>query len=311
MLSPDLQARLSRINRRRSLPALPPAAATVPSSEVAASGTSPVATAVGGERDWDSGPCLVPAPVPEDVSTLPCGREIETAAGPLWEIAAPLATLWPAGPAWLEQTERLSLDDEPHDELRLLADHLASGSLVLDLETCGFAGSMVFLTGVIRCDSHQATLHQLFARNYAEERAMLLRLWELAADCELLVTFNGKTFDWPSTRDRMLVHRVAGRGALSAEATPHCDLLHHCRRRWKRRLPNCRLQTLERHLCRRERHEDIPGRDIPDAYHDFVRSGDARQIRRILHHNALDLVTLLQLSVRMLNEEPLSETSRA
>ncbi|MFW6171353.1 MAG: ribonuclease H-like domain-containing protein, partial [Planctomycetota bacterium] len=80
----------------------------------------------------------------------------------------------------------------------------------------------------------------------------------------------------------------------------HCDLLHHARRRWKDKLPDCKLQTLERYVCRRRRTADIPGREIPSAYHDFVRSGDAWLIRAVLHHNALDLVTLLQLSMLLL-----------
>jgi uncharacterized protein YprB with RNaseH-like and TPR domain len=77
----------------------------------------------------------------------------------------------------------------------------------------------------------------------------------------------------------------------------HCDLLHHARRRWGKQLPDCRLQTLERHVCRRRRDEDIPGHEIPAAYHDFVRTGDAWLIRSVLHHNALDLITLLQLAM--------------
>ena len=35
------------------------------------------------------------------------------------------------------------------------------------------------------------------------------------------------------------------------------------------------MQTLEQAICGRRRRGDIPGRDIPLAYHDFVRSGDA------------------------------------
>ena len=75
------------------------------------------------------------------------------------------------------------------------------------------------------------------------------------------------------------------------------DLLHHSRRRWGRGLPDCKLQTLERHVCGRARTGDIPGRDIPETYHEYVRTGDAWPVRNILHHNALDLITLLQLAL--------------
>jgi hypothetical protein len=77
----------------------------------------------------------------------------------------------------------------------------------------------------------------------------------------------------------------------------HCDLLHHARRRWKRLLPNCKLQTLERYVCRRSRREDLSGAQVPLAYHRYVRSGEVGPIAAILRHNALDLATLVQLSL--------------
>jgi uncharacterized protein YprB with RNaseH-like and TPR domain len=46
--------------------------------------------------------------------------------------------------------------------------------------------------------------------------------------------------------------------------------------------------------------KDIPGEHIPDAYHHFVRTGNAVQVARIIKHNAQDLVTLLELLLRML-----------
>ena len=131
---------------------------------------------------------------------------------------------------------------------------------------------------------------------------------------ELLVTFNGKSFDWPQVQDRSTLHHLGSEPRETPRLSPtfephlltrhaerptirHFDLLHHARRRWKRQLPNCRLQTLERYICGRHRQGDIPGRDIPAAYHQYVRSKDTRQVQSILHHNALDLVTLLQLAV--------------
>jgi len=68
---------------------------------------------------------------------------------------------------------------------------------------------------------------------------------------------------------------------------------------WGGGLPNCKLQTLESHLCQRVRHGDIPGSEIPDAYHAYVRTQDAWQMVQVLHHNLLDLVTLADLMVRL------------
>ena len=186
---------------------------------------------------------------------------------------------------------------------------------------------MVFLIGLLHVSEGQLVLTQLFARNYAEEKSILQAMWEIVGDNDVLVTFNGKSFDWPMVHDRSTMHFLGapsdsrkqarrsgtknaesqdiarpsslGRGMEMTDRRPeivHCDLLHHCRRRWKHRLPNCKLQTLEFAVCGRRRNGDIPGRDIPDAYHDYVRTKDVAEMQNVLHHNALDLVTLLQLS---------------
>jgi uncharacterized protein YprB with RNaseH-like and TPR domain len=63
----------------------------------------------------------------------------------------------------------------------------------------------------------------------------------------------------------------------------------------KGKTPNNRLQTLERFVLGRKRTGDIPGSEIPGAYHDFVRSGDARQMAAVIHHNRLDLLSMMEL----------------
>ena len=102
---------------------------------------------------------------------------------------------------------------------------------------------------------------QLWARNYSEEAAILETLRQWMRPSHILVTFNGKSFDWPLIRDRWVVHHFSRQKTLPD--VPHCDLLHHARRRWKDDLPNCKLQTLERFFCGRFRSGDIPGREYP------------------------------------------------
>ncbi len=76
-------------------------------------------------------------------------------------------------------------------------------------------------------------------------------------------------------------------------------MLHEARRRWRRGLPNCKLRTLKKYICRRMRQGDIPGEEIPEAYHAYVRTQNAWQIVEILKHNMLDLVTMADLMTRM------------
>ena len=72
----------------------------------------------------------------------------------------------------------------------------------------------------------------------------------------------------------------------------HFDLLHECRRAYKDRLPNCRLGTLESEILHQPRTHDLPGREVPEAYHTWVRTGDARTMVEILRHNHRDLVSM-------------------
>lgn len=274
MLTQTMQERLAQLHRRQTSPR-----------------QRPFTARSGGSQEGAVKP----------TSALPNGREVENAAGRHWVVQEPLSRLWSKADTILKRlaadSERKEVWPAQHFELTMLDRHFPRSAMFLDLETCGFAGSAVFLIGVVHHHREQLTLSQLFARNYAEERSILQAYWDLASDQHALVSFNGKSFDWPMLTDRTTLHHLSHR---VPEPFIHCDLLHHARRQWKDWLPNCKLQTLERHICGRRRVGDIPGRDIPQAYHEYVRSGDAWEIRSILHHNALDLVTLVQLSLGLL-----------
>lgn len=179
--------------------------------------------------------------------------------------------------------------DDVDGEIRALVEH-PERALFIDTETTGLAGNMVFLLGAMRVSGEGIVLTQVLARDYREEPA-LLEVWrDMATRAEFLVSFNGKAFDVPILRDRLGLHHL--------EAPParlHVDLLHHARRRWRTVLPDCRLQTIEWQLCGRRRVGDIPGEEIPAAYHHFVRTGDTRDMLTVLHHNAMDLLTLADI----------------
>lgn len=179
------------------------------------------------------------------------------------------------------------------EEVRALVER-PERALFIDTETTGLAGNMVFLLGAMRIAGGDIVLTQVLARDYREEPALLEAWRGMAASADMLVSFNGKSFDVPILRDRVGLHRL--------EAPPerlHVDLLHHARRRWRSVLPDCRLQTIEWRLCGRRRVGDIPGEEIPAAYHDFVRTGDARDMLTVMHHNALDLFTLADIALAL------------
>ncbi len=179
------------------------------------------------------------------------------------------------------------------EEVRTLLGH-PEGALFIDTETTGLAGNLVFLLGAMRIENGDVRLTQVFARDYREERALLEAWVEMLSRAEMLVSFNGKSFDMPILRDRLGYH-----GLESPDEPPHLDLLHPARRRWREVLPDCRLQTLEWRLCGRKRAGDIPGEEIPGVYHHFVRTGEMADILTVFHHNALDLITLADIALAL------------
>jgi uncharacterized protein YprB with RNaseH-like and TPR domain len=164
----------------------------------------------------------------------------------------------------------------------------------LDIETAGLSSSPLFLIGTMYWHNHCLEVWQFFARTYAEEAAAISLSLEICRNRKLLVTFNGKSFDAPYVK-----MRAAANGIDSQMPAGHFDLLHESRRAWRKSLPDCRLQTLERYVCKRIRSFDIPGSEIPDAYHAFVRTGNARHMAGVLNHNLLDLIALAEIMTKL------------
>jgi uncharacterized protein YprB with RNaseH-like and TPR domain len=171
-------------------------------------------------------------------------------------------------------------------------------TLVMDIETGGFSGTPVFLIGVVALDSRPLQVEQWLARDYPEEEAILRRLAQWAGKRCTWVTFNGKSFDAPFVLDRARVHGIELRAPQV-----HLDLLHAARRRWRARLPDCRLETLERHVLGRTRVGDVPSCDIPDLFHHFIRTGNASPLKPVLEHNRIDLVSSTELLLRLSQHE--------
>jgi uncharacterized protein len=247
--------------------------------------------------------------VPPILGLLHRGDVVRTSAGEHLRIRLSLEELWPGGSrlvaARQEQLRHLLAEDEAahamHVDFSAFVAALPDRVLCLDLETCGLAGSALFLVGLLRHVDGSPTVELLLARDYAEEQPVLESLWQTVAGYDVLVTFNGKSFDWPMVTDRSVRHRLAPARTpkLDAGEIVHVDVLHHARRRWRGQLPDCRLATLEERICRRRRVGDIAGHLIPAAYAEYVRTGFEREMDAILYHNAVDLVTLLDLALRL------------
>jgi uncharacterized protein YprB with RNaseH-like and TPR domain len=234
---------------------------------------------------------------------LPLGLEVETRRGLCWRMDAPVEELWPEEQRWLAALNKrqpalaADVSAHRHPEIIALRNALPDNVALIDVETAAIGAFPIFLAGALHVHKGLPIVTQLVARSEEEEPAVLTALDEILTDKQCLLTFSRKHCDWPALRER--------RQALDLGAEPwsedmmHCDLLVHARRRWRARLPNCTLQTLELHVCGRQRSADAFDRDAADAHRHFQLTGATRELRSALHHQAMDIITMWQLALWM------------
>ena len=171
--------------------------------------------------------------------------------------------------------------------------------LFLDTETTGLAGgtgTYAFLIGLAWWDAGGLQVEQFFMRDFTEEYSLLQELAVRITERPVLVTFNGKSFDWPLIENRFAMTRSIATPKLAA----HLDLLHPARALWKLRLGSVRLMELERRVLDRgrlgwHRSEDVDSALIPERYFDYLRGGPVAPLAGVVRHNQMDLRGLAAL----------------
>ena len=172
-------------------------------------------------------------------------------------------------------------------------------ALFFDTETTGLAGgtgTVPFLIGIGWFEDQSMRIQQLFLPELGREAPMLHWLRERVQQSSCLVSFNGKTFDWPLLRSRFVLNRVR-----APVLPPHLDLLHCARRVLRSRLKSVRLVELERRVLGMYREDDVSGALIPQLYFDYLGGGDVSPIAKVIEHNANDLIALAALVAELVN----------
>jgi uncharacterized protein YprB with RNaseH-like and TPR domain len=238
------------------------------------------------------------APHTESTASRLPGEMLQTAGGPLHRIERWLAPEHRHGRVLV----RHALEAQTGVLARLALDPSLEGvdmarMLVLDTETTGLsggAGTVPFLIGLGWFEQGAFKLEQLFLTNFGGEVPLLRYLAEQLARASCIVTYNGKSFDWPLLRSRFILNRVA-----CPEPPPHIDLLHCARRVLKPRLSSVRLVEVERGLLQFYRDDDVDGAEIPGRYLDYLRGGDPSLLLPVFEHNAHDVIALTAVLWRL------------
>ncbi len=166
--------------------------------------------------------------------------------------------------------------------------------LFFDIETLGLKNVPVILIGMARITDGHINVTQYLATGLADEKPMIHNFLEDLDDETVFVSFNGRSFDIPYIRGRAYYH-----GLRRNLRHHHLDLLYFSRRTWGRTLPNCRLQTLEKHLFDLYRHEDVPSSQVPAFYKTYLETDNIGPLIPIVEHNKIDVITLARILSRL------------
>lgn len=204
--------------------------------------------------------------------------------------------------------------------------------LFLDIETTGKTAGMsvVFLIGIgyLKKDENEKfnfTTELLFAREIAEEAAILKYFTDILPKFKMLVTYNGKSFDIPFLRERIgalfepedisdvydffkenllfnssITTDLQYPSAIAAEIFSsyiHFDLYYAIRRIYKILLENYRLITAEEKILDFHRINNLPSSDVPQVYLDWLsdKGKNMGAIYKVLEHNFYDVVNMEKL----------------
>lgn len=167
--------------------------------------------------------------------------------------------------------------------------------IFIDVETTGLissAGTYTFLIGAARFIDDNLVIKQLFLSDPSMETAQLSYMENWISPTEIIVSFNGKSFDIPMLRSRFAFHRWPNPFA----GYKHLDLLHLARKLWKLRLPDRSLGQLEIKILNFQRDEiDVPGWMIADLYQEYLLTGNIEPLNSIFYHNKIDVVSMAAL----------------
>lgn len=163
-----------------------------------------------------------------------------------------------------------------------------------DTETTGLGGGVgntIFILGHAALLENEIILTQHILPNPGSEIPLYYSFLN-QVDYRTLVTYNGKSFDWPQVKTR---HTLIRDHVPKLPEFGHFDLYHAAKRIWKHRLERMKLSTVEKEVLGITRVDDVPGFLAPMIYFDFVERKDPEGMIKILKHNEIDILSLITL----------------
>lgn len=172
---------------------------------------------------------------------------------------------------------------------------------IFDIETTGLNPlyARVILIGILYIKNNELIIQQFFCNHRGEERELLLSFEEKIKEFDLLINYNGNTFDIPFLNKRFSEKQVDCR----INPCKSLDLLKLVRSLQNQlNLKNCKLKALEEFLGI-YRNDTISGKESVTLYTEFEKSQSPDLKEIILLHNYDDLY-FLGKSLKIMDHAP-------
>jgi uncharacterized protein YprB with RNaseH-like and TPR domain len=161
---------------------------------------------------------------------------------------------------------------------------------VVDIETLGFSFespmSPIILLGIANIRKNKVCTHQFLLRDVSEELGAIWAFLSHIENGSTFITYNGRKFDIPC-----IEQRIAYYDKKASLNNRHYDILPFARRALGKRLPNCRLGTVEKYFGI-QREKDIYGFQVPQLYNIYLQTRNVGPLVAIVEHNKQDLINL-------------------
>lgn len=185
-------------------------------------------------------------------------------------------------------------NNEPINHPLSAKGHQAGELFFFDTETTGLGGGVgntIFLLGYASISGDDLILRQHILPHPGAEVPLYQSFLE-KVNYKTLVTYNGKSFDWPQVKTR---HTLVREHVPKLPAFGHFDLFHAAKRLWKHKLDRLKLAVVEKEVLGVERIDDLPGFLAPMIYFDFIESKQPDGMLGMIKHNEIDILSLITL----------------
>lgn len=165
----------------------------------------------------------------------------------------------------------------------------------LDIETTGFSRKydLIYLIGLVFYDYEKKSwnLVQIFADNKNSEKDLLLKLIDYVKDFDMIISYNGDSFDIPFINTRLKLYDID----FNLFSIENFDIYRFIREnKIYLNFENYKLKTVEKNLGI-YRDDIYSGKDCIKFYKDYVVTKDQVLLERILQHNYDDLYYLIDI----------------